>query len=249
MLPARVIPVLLLSDGGAVKTLKFNEWKYIGDPGNAARIYSDSEVDELIVLDIDASKQEKEPDYAWLEEISSEAFMPLCYGGGVRNISQMKTLFRLGLEKISINTGLVRQPGLLREASDLFGNQALVASLDIIEERGQFFCQFVGQQRIELGKMLDYAQSNGAGELLVTSISRDGTQTGYDLQLIHYLAKRVSIPWIVNGGAGSLEHLREAYRCGAPALAAGSLFVFQGRHQAVLINYPSRDQLEALFQA
>ncbi|MEJ7820901.1 MAG: AglZ/HisF2 family acetamidino modification protein [Chitinophagaceae bacterium] len=251
MIP-RIIPVLLLSNKGLVKTHKFKNPIYVGDPINAVKIFNDKEVDEIILLDIEASKQNKEPDYKYIEEIASESFMPFAYGGGIKNIEQVQQLFRLGAEKVIFNTSLILNNHLLREAADFCGNQSVVASIDVkksllggYEVYSHIKKKITGIKPAELAKQ---AVASGAGEIMITSVDNDGIMQGYDLKLIEFITSFVNIPVIACGGAGNLKHLREGIQQGnASAAAAGSMFVFHGKHKAVLINYPTRKDIIEIF--
>jgi cyclase len=247
---ARVIPVLLLRGDGLVKTVKFKDAKYVGDPINAVRLFNDLEVDELIFLDIDASRKRREPPYETIAEIAGEAFMPICYGGGVTSFESARRLFKSGVEKIAVTTALIEKPELIREIADTYGEQAVVAGIDV--KRDLF-----GRQRAMIrgggGKTgldpLDLARRAaelGAGEIMLQSIDRDGTYQGYDLDLVKAVSAAVPVPVIASGGAGGLPHVREGIDAGASAAAAGSLFVFSGPHRAVLVNYPTRAELRTL---
>ncbi len=250
MLKHRVIPALLLRDGGLVKTRRFKDAKYVGDPINAIRIFNEKEVDELIVLDIAASKRDREPDYATIELFAGECFMPLCYGGGVRSVDQAARLFDLGIEKICLQSAAFGQLDLISQIAARYGSQSIVISVDVKRNwRGKpvLYESRRGQTR-EQG-WLDFAQkavAAGAGEVLVTAVDRDGEMTGYDLELISQAARGVRVPLIALGGAGSLEDIKAAIDAGASAAAAGALFVFHGPHRAVLITYPRYAELEKL---
>lgn len=250
MLRARVIPCLLLRNGGLVKTLRFGETKYVGDPINAVKIFNEKEVDELVVFDIEASKRGAEPNYELLADIASECFMPVCYGGGVNSVEQALRLVQLGIEKIAVNASAISNPGLVAELSKVLGAQSVVAGIDVKSD-------WLGRPRVydaASGKLTNRAPEAwaadlaraGAGEIFLNSVDRDGTQEGYDLKLVGKVAKAVSVPVIACGGAGRMEDFASAVAAGASAVAAGSLFVFQGRHRAVLISYPPYKELEGL---
>jgi cyclase len=252
MLNHRVIPCLLLSNGGLVKTRKFKNGVYVGDPINAIRIFNEKEVDELVLLDIRASLDNRGPDYDFLNEIASECFMPLAYGGGITSIDQIKTLLRLGIEKVILNSALNRDPNFVREAVATFGSQAITASIDV---RRKLFGRYevmttagtepTGLTAVEAALQ---AEQLGVGEILLTSIDAEGSMEGYDVDLISKVSQTVSVPVIASGGAGKLEDFRSAVRQGhASAVAAGSLFVFYGPHRAVLITYPEYSKLRTLF--
>lgn len=254
MIIPRVIPILLLKGKGLVKTIRFEDPKYIGDPINAVKIFNEKEVDELIVLDITASRENKSPDIAFITQIVSEAFIPVAYGGGIRSIEEIKTLFKAGIEKISLNTAAIQQPELISKAAQTFGSQSIVVSMDIKTNpqtmRYEVYTQN-GKTTTNMGAV-EHAQQMeklGAGELLVNTIDRDGAMEGYDIQLIREIANNVNIPVIANGGAMELEDFAAVVQeGGASAAAAGSFFVFCGSRDAILITYPDRDQLEKLFQ-
>ncbi len=249
MLIPRVMPCLLLKESALVKTVRFQNPGYIGDPINAIRIYNEKEVDELIFLDIDATPQNRKPPFKILAEIASECFMPVTYGGGIRDLADAKEIFSLGIEKIAINTYLHENPTFIQAAADRFGSQAVVASIDVRQQAPGRYEVFTRGGRQPTG--LDPVQHaidlerRGAGEILLTSIDRDGTQAGYDVDLIRSVATAVTIPVIACGGAGKVEDFGQAVReGGASACAAGSMLVYFGRNRAVLINFPARDRLE-----
>jgi len=252
MLRARVIPCLLLHKRGLVKTVKFKNPRYIGDPINAVRIFNEKEVDELVVLDIDATTQGREPDYSQIEDIVSEAFMPVCYGGGVSTVSQMRKLFHIGVEKISISSAAVQRPALITEAANIFGRQSIVVTLDIkrtIFKRNYQVVIKNASQKTGLNplKFAKQVVKLGAGELLINNVDLDGTMRGYDLPLLKNITDSVEIPVIALGGAGSIQDLGLVIqKAGVSAAAAGSLFVYHGKHKAVLINYPTEYELKEI---
>ena len=250
----RVIPVLLLSGDGLVKTVRFDEPKYIGDPINAMKIFNDSEVDELILLDITSGRNNQPPAWGQLSEIISEAFMPVTYGGAVREFSQAEKLFQMGVEKIAFNTASFSSPGLLEKTAHVYGNQSVVASIDVKKNFWGRYETFVdyGRKPTKVAPV-DYArrmEELGAGEILLNSIDRDGTRTGYDLDVIQQVSQAVSVPVVACGGAHELKDFHRAiYGAGASAVAAGSMFVFHGKLRGVLINYPRPAELQELFQS
>lgn len=252
MLKHRVIPALLLREGGLVKTHRFGKHKYIGDPINAIRIFNEKEVDELMLLDIDASRQRREPDYDLIESVAAECFMPFGYGGGISSVEQARRLFSLGVEKVVLQTAALANPGIVSEIAQRFGSQSVVVSLDIKRDWLGCYRLWSSSRRKLLGRnwleTLQLLVEAGAGEVLLNSVDRDGTQQGYDLRLIEKAAHAVGIPVIALGGASSLQDFRFATDSGASAVAAGSLFVLQGPHRAVLISYPNYSELELLFQ-
>jgi imidazole glycerol-phosphate synthase subunit HisF len=249
MLRTRVIPCLLLRNKGLVKTVKFKQPKYIGDPINAIKIFNEKEVDELIFLDITATVENRKPPVKLISEIASECFMPFCYGGGIRSLDDVAELFRIGVEKVAINTCAVTNPQLITQAAERFGSQSIVVSIDVKKTLfGKYRVFTHGGSRNSKLDPVDFAihmQGIGAGELFLNSIDRDGTRQGYDLELIRRVSEAVSIPVIACGGAGGLDDFVDAINIGgASAVSAGSLFVLQGSHRAVLITYPPQKDLE-----
>lgn len=248
-----MIPALLLRDGGLVKTQRFGKAKYVGDPVNAIRIFNEKEVDELVVLDIDASRQKRHPNYDLIAEFASECFMPLGYGGGVRTVDQARRLFSLGVEKVVLQTSVLENPALITELAARFGSQSIVISLDVKRDWFGRPRLWSSAERRKLSgdwlAVLRELTSAGAGEVLLNSVDRDGMQSGYDLELIRSASSEVDIPLIALGGAGNCVHFVDAVNAGASAVAAGSLFVLQGPHRAVLISYPSYSVLEGLFRS
>jgi cyclase len=251
ILQTRVIPCLLLRNGGLVKTVKFAKPTYVGDPVNAVRIFNEKEVDELAFLDIGATTSGSGPNFDLLADIAGEAFMPFAYGGGITTAQQAKRLFTLGVEKVVLNSALADNPALVSDVARLAGSSSVMVAMDC--KRSLFgrysVCTRSGQHdlRREPAEYARALERLGAGEILLTAIDRDGTQSGYDLDLISQVSGAVSIPVIACGGAGTLDHFQQAVARGASAVAAGSMFVFHGRHRAVLITYPSRDALLQLF--
>lgn len=246
----RVIPCLLIEDGSLVKTKRFKERTYIGDPINAVKIFNEEGADELCLLDISSHKNDK-IDFALLEDIASEAFMPLSYGGGIKNLDDVKHLFRIGFEKVIFNTAVAKDPELIRAAVAYAGSQSIVASVDVKKNLiGKIECYIECGTKPIKEKYLNYintAEALGVGELFLNSIDNDGMMKGYDLSLIKTVVYHTNIPVICCGGAGVLDDFAQAVRdCGAHAVAAGSMFVFYGPRRAVLINYPSeQEQREA----
>jgi cyclase len=225
---------------------------YVGDPVNAIRIFNDKEVDELVLLDIDATKEGKGPNFRLLADIASECFMPLAYGGGLTTVEQMHQLLSLGMEKVILNTVAVTDPAVVRAAADRFGSSSVVVSMDVRRKRwgGYRVMSHAGGRDAQVDPVQHAVrmQEIGAGELLLNSIDRDGTLSGYDLDLISQVAPAVDIPVVAGGGASGLRDFRSAVDAGASAVAAGALFVFQGPHRAVLITFPTRAELEALLR-
>jgi cyclase len=259
MLQTRVIPVLLLLDKGLVKTIRFENPTYIGDPINAVHIFNEKEVDELIFLDITPVKRHNTPDghkpyhipLDLVRNISEECSMPLAFGGGIRTIEDIQEILATGVEKVVLNSSAVENSNLIHSAAEQFGNQSIVVSIDVKRHINGKYVVYSQGGKTQTGlDPVTHAQnvvSSGAGEIMVNAIDRDGTMQGYDLELVHQVASAVSVPVIACGGAGNLGHLSEAVTAGATAVAAGSYFVFYGRKKAVLINYPSRSELKTAF--
>jgi len=242
MARVRIIPCLLLRGYGLVKTRKFKDPVYLGDPVNVVRIFNEKEVDELVVLDIDASKDGREPDYELIAEITGECFMPIAYGGGVRTLEQARRLIRCGVEKVVINTAATESYDLIRETAQVFGSQAIVGAIDVKRTLLGGYRVVAKSASVELKVPLDEhiqaLTAAGAGEIFLNSVDRDGTMDGYDLSLIRRVSQQISVPVIACGGAGTIEHLAAAVNEGASAVAAGSMIVFHGRLRAVLVIYP-----------
>ena len=248
----RVIPALLLAEGGLVKTTRFKNPVYIGDPINVVRIFNDKEVDELLLLDTRATIDGLGPPFELLEQVASECFMPVCYGGGIRTVDEVRQVVALGIEKVAINTRAVEDSDLVRRAAGEVGSASVVVAIDarrtllggyeVVTHGGR---KRTGRDPVQHARD---AERQGAGELLINSIDRDGTMKGYDLTLVREVADAVKVPVIALGGAGSVQDLGDAVKvAGASAVAAGSLFVFQGRHRAVLVNTPPEQELRAIF--
>ena len=250
MIP-RIIPCLLLSEGRLVKTTRFRDPRYVGDPINAVRIFNEKQVDELVVLDIGASVNGTRPDHAAIEEIVTEAFMPVAYGGGITSAEEANRIIQLGVEKVVVNSAAVDRPGLVSEIAERLGTSTLVVSIDAARLNDRYEVMTYAGTRTTGRLAKDWAAevaAAGAGEILLSSIDRDGTREGYDLELVSSVSNSVHIPVVASGGAGSLEDLAGAIRQGgASAAAAGSLFVFHGPHRAVLITYPSYERRGQLF--
>ncbi len=250
MLTTRVLPCLLIKEGGLVKTTKFKKPSYVGDPINAVKIFNKKEVDELVVLDIEASEQGRGPDFEMIKDFVTEAFMPLAYGGGITTLEQARQLLNLGVEKIVVNTALGSHPGLISELAEVFGAQAVVAALDVKKSMFKGFDAYtlngskaLKRNIVEFAKDLE---AKGAGEIFLTAIDREGTMAGYDTKLIKEISAAVEVPVVANGGAKEPEDFARAVEAGASAVAAGSMFVYHGPHRAVLISYPERETLEEL---
>lgn len=244
----RVIPVLLLKKWGLYKTVNFKSPKYVGDPINSVRIFNDKEVDELVFLDIDATKKSIEPNYDLLENIAGEAFMPMAYGGGLRNIEQVRRIFRIGFEKVILNSALFYKPSFIKTIASEFGSQSIVGCIDVKVDLFRKHHLYANggtiKQNVSITDHLKFLIEEGVGEIFVNSISKDGTMKGYDLSLIKKVSNCVNVPVIACGGASSLKDFELVVKqSGATAVAAGSMFVFIGPHRAVLINYPNKNEL------
>ncbi len=236
---------MLLKNGGLVKTIQFKDPAYIGDPINTVKIFNDKEVDEIIILDLNATKDKKGPDYALVKNIASESFMPFCYGGGISSLQEMEKILTSGAEKIALNSITFSNPLLIEEAAKNFGNQSIVVSIDVKKN-------IFGKHKVysNSGKHntdkdpVEHAiemENRGAGELLVTSIDQEGTSKGYDIDIISKIANAVSIPVIANGGAGEIEDFTKVIlKANASAVAASSLFIYYGKHRSVLVTFPEQ---------
>lgn len=249
MLRPRIIPTLLLHDGALVKTVRFGRFEYIGDPANTVRIFNELEVDELMFLDIAATRRGQEPDLAKLADIADECFMPLAYGGGITTLDQAREILALGFEKVMINSHAHVDPGLIARIADHFGSQAVIGGIDVKRGRdGRQPSVFTRSGTCNTGKdpvtWAQHLEHLGAGEVLLTSVDREGTWTGYDLELVRAVAGAISVPLIANGGAGSLADISAViHNAGASAAAVGSFVVYQKHGAGVLVNFPSPEQL------
>ena len=243
----RVIPVLLLDNGGLYKTVRFASPTYIGDPINTVKIFNTKEVDELIVLDIGASREGRPPDFAKLEELAGEAFMPMGYGGGISSVEEMRRIIISGFEKVIINSAALTNRKIIQEGVSLLGSQSVVVSVDYKKNIfGKATVHSVSGRKNSRVTPVEFAKEMeglGAGELILHSIDRDGTYSSYDFDMIHKVSSCVSVPVVACGGASTIEDFLKAVQAGASAVAAGSLFVYKGVHRAVLLNYPSQDEL------
>lgn len=252
MLRPRIIPCLLVSDGGLVKTQHFKDPKYVGDPINAVKIFNEKEADELTVLDIDATVQGRGPDFAMIEHLAVECRMPLCYGGGVTTREQAKRIIGLGVEKVAISAAAVDSPALITQIADEIGSQSVVVVLDVKKpmfgrEPDVYTHNGRKKARRPLAELVREAEERGAGELVINSIDRDGMMKGYDLDLAARIRGMTRLPVTILGGAGSLDDIGSLVdRCGIVGAAAGSLFVFKGTYRAVLINYPTPAQKDEI---
>jgi imidazole glycerol-phosphate synthase subunit HisF len=252
MFRPRVIPALLLKDNGLVKTVKFEDPKYVGDPINTVKIFNDFEADELVFLDIEATNENRTISVELVKKIGEESFMPFAVGGGIKSIESIRDLLKSGAEKVVLNNVIFSSPELITEASKVFGTQSIIASIDVrLNEQKEYEvyknCGKIstGISAIELAKKVEKL---GAGEIIINSIDKDGTFEGYDLELINIVSNAVSIPVIALGGAGEMKDLKKAVVFGeASAVAAGSMFIFVGSNKSVLINYPDLEDLFEIF--
>lgn len=252
MLRPRVIPCLLVKNRGLVKTIKFGQPKYVGDPINAVKIFNEKESDELMVLDIDATAEGREPDYQMIKNLAAECRMPLCYGGGVTTVDQFKKIISLGVEKVAISAAAVKDPELIAHAAEVVGNQSVVVVLDVRSRRFSskydvYIHNGTQATKQEMTVLARQFEMLGAGEIVINSIDRDGSMQGYDFKLIQQMHNAVTVPVTALGGAGSREDISELVdRFGIIGASAGSLFVFKGKYRAVLINYPSQSEKDKI---
>lgn len=254
MLRPRITPCLLIKNGGLVKTVRFAEPKYVGDPINAVKIFNEKEADELIALDIDATAQRREPDFQRIGHLAVECRMPLCYGGGIKTPDQAKRIIGLGVEKVAISSAAVSDPQLVTRIATEIGSQSVVVVLDVRKGKKGDYELWTHNGATKTTKTVEAAaaeaESLGAGEVMVNSIDNDGVMKGYDLELATRVRQSTRLPLTILGGAGSLNDIgRLIGACGVVGAAAGSLFVFKGVYRAVLINYPTRAQKEEVFRA
>jgi len=253
MLNKRIIPTLLLKNTGLVKTISFKKPTYIGDPINAVKIFNEKEVDEIIFLDITKTKEKKEPNFDLIKEIANECFIPFAYGGGLNSIESIRKILKLGAEKVIINTAAFYDPNLISEAASIFGSQSIVVSIDYKKNwlrKGSVFVE-AGKKNTKIAP-IDYAlrmEELGAGEIYINSIDHEGRRCGYDIETIYSIAQKVKIPVIASGGANNLEDIKNLFKkTQISAASAGSIFVFFGAMNGVLINYPSREKITNLLK-
>lgn len=245
----RVIPVLTIDKGKLVKTTNFKKPRYIGDPVNAVKIFNEKEVDEVVLLDITATKNKHAPDYSKIEEICSEAFMPFAYGGGIQSMDQIDKLFGLGIEKVILNSALADDPSFVKEAVAKYGAQSIVASIDVKKNVFGKSGVYIKSGQVKVSSSLESYVSTilelGIGELILTSIDREGTYKGIDQELVKRVSTITSIPLVANGGAFDLNDFKNAIQSGATAVAASSQFIYRGNTKGILINYPTQEQLRS----
>ena len=252
MLYSRIIPCLLVKNKGLVKTIKFKDPKYVGDPINAVKIFNEKEVDEIIILDIDATGENREPDYKMIENLANECRMPLCYGGGIKTVDQAQRVLSLGVEKIALSSIAFENSDLIQKIASQVGNQSVVVIIDakkkwLTNNYEAFTHNGERKTKLEVVKMAKFFESMGAGEIVINSIDQDGLMQGYDLDLVEQIRKNITIPLTVLGGAGSYNHIHELVsRYGVIGASAGSRFVFKGKYRAVLINYPEKAEKDKM---
>jgi cyclase len=248
MLKTRIIPILLLKNRGLYKGIKFKNHKYVGDPINTVRIFNEKEVDELIIFDIIASKENKQIDFDYIKEIVSEAFMPIGYGGGIKSIEDAKKLFSIGIEKIVLNTGAILNSNLVKELVGMFGSQSIVFSLDVkstfLGGKKVFIKSGTVNTKLNPLEVALKMQNLGVGEIILNDIDRDGTFMGYDIELIKTISSKLNIPLVASGGARNLNDFKLAKVAGAHACAAGAMFVYHMPHRAVVISYPKYEEIK-----
>jgi imidazole glycerol-phosphate synthase subunit HisF len=247
MLLPRIIPSLLIHEKGLVKSINFKDYKYVGDPINAVKIFNEKEVDEIIIIDIDVTKNETEPNYKLIEKLAYECRMPLCYGGGIKTAEQAQKIFTLGVEKIAISSIVIENPEIITEIANVVGNQSVVVVLDVKKKLfgGYEIHTHNGTKKtgIDPLKFVEKIEKLGAGEIVINSIDNDGSMKGFDLKLIDLVRNKISLPLTVLGGAGSMNDIGEVIsKHGIIGVAAGSQFVFKGKYRAVLINYPTASE-------
>jgi len=247
MLRPRIIPVLLIRNGGLIKTVGFKDGKYLGDPINAVKIFNEKEVDELVVLDIDATALNNEPNYEMISNLASECRMPLCYGGGVSTPEQVEKIISLGVEKVAISSAAIVNPALITEAAKRVGNQSIVVVVDVkktglLRKYEIFITNGKRKTGVSPFEFVPKLEALGAGEVVINSIEDDGSMKGFNITLAKNIRKETNLPLTILGGAGSLEDIHKVIKeFGIIGIAAGSLFVFKGKYRAVLINYPERE--------
>jgi cyclase len=243
----RVIPVLLIHKGAVYKTIKFNSPQYIGDPKNAIRLFNDLEVDEIVILDIDASKKNNSPNIQLIKELASEAFMPFSYGGGIKNIKHVKNILKCGVEKVILNHSIIQDVTLLKSISNEIGSSGVVAAVDYLNKWGnrQFLFDHVTKKkyRINMLEHIKKLQNYGAGEIILNCVNNDGLMDGLDIETLKQIHESSDVPLIACGGAGTISNLKDAESAGASGIAAGSMFVYFGKQKGILINYPKETSL------
>lgn len=248
MLRPRIIPTLLIEQDYLVKTVRFKYDKYIGDPINTLRLFNEKEVDEIVFLDISASKRKVEPNYDLIKDLASECFMPMSYGGGIANLKQIEKILNIGIEKIVVNTQAIQNKTFLKEAVENFGSTTIIGAVDVKRNffnKAEVFSHAVNKSTgIKASEYIERILEDGVGEIFINDVDRDGTYTGYDLNFIKKLSDSMEVPMIICGGASGYDDLTKALAAGASAVAAGSIFIFNGPHRAVLITYPGEEDFK-----
>ena len=253
MLRSRIIPCLLIQNKGLVKTVNFKDPKYVGDPINAVKIFNEKEVDELIILDIDATKENRGPNLKMIKNLADECRMPFCYGGGITTVEQAVKIISLGAEKIALSYSALTNINLCQEIGDIIGNQSVVVVLDVKKKKifgGYDIYTHNGTKKSnwKLNDLISKLEEIGIGEIVINSIDNDGLMQGYDLPLIESIREKCSMPITVIGGAGSIQHIKDLIsKFKIIGAAAGSLFVFKGKYKAVLISYPNREERKPIY--
>lgn len=253
MLRSRIIPCLLIHNKGLIKTVRFKDSKYVGDPINAVKIFNEKEVDELVVLDIDASVENREPDFEMIRDLANESRMPLCYGGGVKTVEQARKILSLGVEKVAISSLAIENPSIISDIARAIGTQSVVVVLDVRKKKvfGGYELMMYNATRKAKKKPIEFAKELeriGIGELVINSVDDDGMMSGYNFKMFDEFRDAVSMPMTILGGAGSIDDIKSGIeRYKTIGVAAGSLFVFKGIYKAVLINYPSYSEREKIY--
>lgn len=253
MLRSRIIPCLLVHNKGLVKTVKFKDPKYVGDPINAVKIFNEKEVDELMVLDIDATRENREPNLQMIKNLADECRMPFCYGGGITTVEQAKKIISLGAEKVALSNSALNNIELCQEIGSIIGNQSVVVVIDVKKKKlfggyDIYTCNGTKKSKWKLNNFVEKLEEIGIGEIVVNSIDNDGTMQGYDITLVENIRKKCSMPMTVLGGAGKIDDIKKLIsKFKIIGAAAGSLFVFKGKYKAVLISYPNRQERKPLY--
>lgn len=252
MLRSRIIPCLLIRNKGLVKTVQFKDGKYVGDPINAVKIYNEKKVDELMVIDIDATVKGDEPNFSLIQKIALECRMPFCYGGGVKTVEHARKLIQLGAEKVALSSAIIENPILLKDIGRAIGTQSVVVVLDVKKKflGGYTLYTHNGKvkSKVNVDTFIKKIQEIGVGEIVINSIENDGMMKGYDFKLFDFFREKINSPMTILGGAGSMNHIKEAIKhYKTIGVAAGSLFVFKGKYKAVLINYPNKETKNKLY--
>lgn len=242
MLKPRLIPVLLLRDGGLMKSKQFARWTYVGDALNTSKIFNDKETDELIVLDVDATLEQREPNYELLTQLAAECFLPVAYGGGVSSASVARKVIKCGVDKVAVNSAITKSPNLLSQIADVVGSSSTIASIDVHLRESRYEIHL--QPNVNLIEYVAHMEELGVGEILVQAVDRDGMRGGPDLALVKEILNATNLPTVYAGGVSSLDDAVSLWRLGVDGVAAGSWFVFSGKQEAVLVTYPSRKRLD-----